>query len=376
MTSGLNIAFFGSSLVSAYWNGAATYYRGLIRALHERGHQVTFYEPDAYERQSHRDIPDPHWAKVVVYPGEGEEGVSRALESAMGADVIVKTSGVGVFDELLEHAVLDLQRPGTLVAFCDVDAPATLDRVHHDAADPFLPLIPRYDFIFTYGGGDPVVRAYEELGARLCVPIYNALDPATHYPVQPDPRFESDLGFLGNRLPDREARVEEFFLRAAERLPGQRFLLGGNGWGDKPVPANVSYVGHVYTRDHNAFNCTPKAVLNVSRESMARYGFSPATRVFEAAGAAACLITDHWEGIEVFLEPGEEVLVARDGDEVAEHVRSLTPQRARAIGRAAYKRVLAEHTYAQRAAQLEALLDGSALATPAYRQPAREPEPV
>jgi spore maturation protein CgeB len=358
MSKGLNIAFFGSSLVSAYWNGAATYYRGIVRALHERGHRVTFYEPDAYGRQQHRDIPDPEWAKVVVYPGAGDEHALRVVEAARGADLVVKASGVGVFDTLLEAAVLDLKRPGSLVAFWDVDAPATLDRMREDPADPFRACVPRYDLVLTYGGGEPVVRAYAQFGANLCVPIYNALDPATHHPVPPDPRFDADLSFLGNRLPDREARVEEFFLAAAARLPERRFLLGGSGWEDKAMPESVSYVGHVYTTDHNAFNCTPRAVLNVSRESMARYGFSPATRVFEAAGAGACLITDAWEGIELFLEPDAEVLVAHSGEAVAEHVSRLSPADARRIGGAAYARVMAEHTYAHRAAQLEALLEG------------------
>lgn len=354
----MNIAFFASSLVSAYWNGAATYYRGMVRALHERGHQVTFYEPDAFGRQQHRDMDDPPWARVVVYSAETEAEVLRTVEQARGADLVVKASGVGVHDALLEKAVLDLQGPGTLVAFWDVDAPATLDRMHGDAADPLRALVPRYDLVLTYGGGEPVRSAYLGLGARECVPIYNALDPATHHPVKPDARFEGDLGFLGNRLPDREARVEQFFLHAAERLPQRRFLLGGSGWQDKPMPANVNYLGHVYTADHNAFNCTPRAVLNISRESMARYGFSPATRVFEAAGAAACLITDAWEGLEQFFEPGREMLVARDGDEVAAHVEALDADSARRVGQAAYARVLAEHTYAHRAAQLDALLQG------------------
>jgi hypothetical protein len=194
-------------------------------------------------------------------------------------------------------------------------------------------VIPDYDMVLTYGGGDPVVRAYEEAGARLCVPIYNALDPETHHPVPPDPRFAADLGFLGNRLPDREARVDTFFFSAAAHAPQARFLLGGNGWHDKPRPENVKYVGHVYTADHNAFNVTPRAVLNISRESMARYGFSPATRVFEAAGAGACLITDAWEGIELFLEPGREVLVAENGEQVAAHVAALSATRAADIGR-------------------------------------------
>jgi spore maturation protein CgeB len=351
----MRIAFFASSLVSAYWNGAATYYRGIVKALADRGHQITFYEPDAFDRQQHRDMDDPSWATVIIYPAERGAAL-KAVEDARGADLIVKASGVGVFDRLLEEAVLELKNSSNLVAFWDVDAPATLDRVQADPRDAFRDLIPRFSLVFTYGGGDPVVRAYKALGARDCVPIYNALDPATHFPVPADTRFRGDLGFLGNRLPDREARVEEFFLKPAAQLPYMRFLLGGAGWGDKPRSKNVEYFDHVYTRDHNAFNCTPRAVMNISRDSMARYGFSPATRVFEAAGAGACLITDEWEGIELFFEPGEEIIVAANSDEVVNHLRTLTLLKARAIGQAAFKRVMAHHTYAQRAEQLESVL--------------------
>lgn len=355
--AGLDIAFFGSSLVSAYWNGAATYYRGIIRALAARGHRVTFFEPDAYDRQKHRDIPDPDWAGVVVYPAT-EAGVDRALTRARGADIVVKASGVGVFDDELAAGVLDIRRHDGLAVYWDVDAPATLAHLDANPAEPLRRLIPKYDFVLTYGGGPPVVEAFRALGAQACVPVYNALDPLTHHPVPPQDRFAADLTFLGNRLPDREARVERFFLDAAARLPERRFLLGGNGWHDKPMPGNVRSLGHVYTGDHNALNCSAMAVLNISRESMAAMGYSPATRVFEAAGAGACLITDDWVGIEAFLEPGREVLVARDGAEVAEHVASLTPARADAIGQAALKRVLAHHTYEQRALLVEALLSG------------------
>jgi spore maturation protein CgeB len=352
----LDIAFFGSSLVSAYWNGAATYYRGIVRALADLGHRVTFYEPDAYDRQKHRDLDDPPWATVVVYSAEGEAGVYGALERARAADVIIKASGVGAFDELLEREVLAARRPGKKAGFCDVDAPATLERARADAGDPFRALVPRYDFVFTYGGGPPVVRDYLALGARTCVPVYNALDPDTHRPAPPEARFAADLSFLGNRLPDREARVDEFFFRPAAARPGRSFLLAGNGWGDKPRPGHVGYLGHLYTADHNAFNCSARCVLNVHRDSMARYGHSPATRFFEAAGAGACMITDALEGIDAFLEPGAEVLVARSGDEVGAHLDALTPGRARAIGSAARARVLAAHTYRHRGAELEKLL--------------------
>ncbi len=355
------IAFFGSSLVSAYWNGAATYYRGIVRALHDRGYQVTFYEPDAYDRQAHRDIPDPEWAQVVVYTAD-DAGVRSALDQARSADIVIKTSGVGVFDDLLELAVLECKAHHAIAIFWDVDAPATLDRLERDPGDPLRALIPQYDMVLTYGGGSPVVEAYERVGARLCVPIYNALDPSTHYPSGPDPRFAADLGFLGNRLPDREHRVEEFFLHAARLLPSRTFLLGGNGWNDKPMPMNVHYVGHVYTHEHNAFNSTPTILLNINRDSMARYGFSPATRVFEAAGAGACIVTDAWLGVEQFLEPEREVLVASSGDEVAAYVAGIDRATARAIGQAALRRVMSEHTYAHRVLQLEGILGESAAA--------------
>jgi spore maturation protein CgeB len=358
----MRIAFFGSSLVSAYWNGAATYYRGLLRALTDRGHAITFYEPDAFERQQHRDIGDPDWCRVVVYDAD-EAAMLRTLREACGADVIVKASGVGVFDRLLEQAVLEARAPETLAVFWDVDAPATLDRLA-GGSDQFARLIPEYDIVFTYGGGQRVVDGYLGWGARSCVPIYNALDPASHRPAEPDPRWACDLLFIGHRLPDRQARIEEFFLSAAAKAQHRRFLLGGNGWASETLPANVQPIGHVFTYQHNLLNSSALAVLNVNRDSMATFGWSPPTRVFEVAGAAGCLITDAWEGIEAFLAPGEEVLVAGSGDDVAALLDGLTPERARSIGAAARKRILAEHTYAQRAELVERVLSGRHIEVP------------
>jgi spore maturation protein CgeB len=353
--SGASLHFFGSSLVSSYWNGAATYYRGIIRALHERGHRITFYEPHAYERQEHRDIPDPAWATVVVYEPTSAAAVRAVVKRARGAEIVVKCSGVGVFDDVLEAAVLELSGVGTTI-FWDVDAPATLARMEHDSDDPLRALVPGYDLVLTYGGGEPVIRRYGALGARRCVPIYNALDPTTHHPEEPQPDYAADLTLLANRLPDREARIGQFFFSAAELSPGARFLLGGNGW-DERVPANVHRLGHVPTALHNVVNCSARAVLNISRDSMAANGFSPATRVFEAAGAGACLITDCWDGIDTFFAPGEELLVAADGAEVAALLAALEPGQAAAIGAAGRERALAEHTYAQRAELLESVLD-------------------
>ena len=363
----MKIAFYGSSLLSAYWNGAATYYRGLLRRLAGLGHEITFYEPDAFDRQAHRDIDPPPWASVVVWPAT-ERAARGVAARAAEADVIVKASGVGVFDDLLFTEVMAAASAGALRVFWDVDAPATLAELRAAPDHPLRRMLPSLDVVLTYGGGPPVIDAYRSLGARDCRPIYNGLDPETHHPAPGEARFAGDLNLLANRLPDREARIERFFLEPAAHLPHRRFLLGGAGWQDRSVPENVRALGHVATADHNAFNASALAVLNVARDSMAEVGFSPATRVFEAAGAGACLITDAWAGIELFFAPGEEILVARDGQDVADLLAGLTAERARAIGEAARRRALADHAYARRAAEVDRLL-GAAWASKRQEAP-------
>jgi spore maturation protein CgeB len=377
----MNLTFFGSSLVSSYWNGAATYYRGLLRALHGLGHRVTFCEPDAYGRQQNRDLAeDPDYARVIVYRREEER--DALLERAFReSDWVVKCSGVGVWDAELEEAIARGGGGDTRTAFLDVDAPATLSRIAADPEDPFRVLVPRFDQILTYGGGPPVIREYVGRGARACTPVYNGLDPEEHRPLDRSAPPEFDLLFMGNRLPDREARVEEFFLRAAALCPEARFALGGEGWGDKPMPDNVDYLGHIPTGRHNEVNASARLVLNIHRESMARNGWSPATRMFEAAGAAACQVTDSFLGLEDFFAPGEEILVAEGAEEVARWVREVGDAEARRIGEAARRRALASHTYRERAELLDGILSGERRASslelpePGPRRAAEVPAP-
>jgi spore maturation protein CgeB len=351
----MNIFVFGSSITSSYWNGAATYYRGIYKQLHALGHRVTFAEPDAYGRQQNRDAGDFSYVSTVVY--KDAEEIPALLRQAAECDLVVKHSGVGVFDELLEETVLECSSENTRVAFWDVDAPATLARVEANPADVFRALIPEYDFIFTYGGGAPVVDHYQRLGAANCHPIYNALDPETHHPVPADPALACDLLFVGHRLPDRERRVAEFFFGAAKLAPECQFALGGEGWGNKPLPANVRWIGHVGTGDHNRVNCSARMVLNINRESMAGVGFSPPTRVFEAAGAGACLVTDRWTGIEQFFLPETEILTAGSAEEIVSHLRDTSTARAGEIGENMRARALRDHTYALRAREVDAIIE-------------------
>ncbi|QOG23414.1 CgeB family protein [Bradyrhizobium sp. SEMIA] len=354
----MKICFFGSSLVSSYWNGAATYYRGMLKQIAALGHDITFFEPDAFERQAHRDISDPDWATVVVYPAT-PDGWRGSLEAAArSGEMLIKASGVGVFDQELEEAVAAMSSR-TMRIYWDVDAPATLEAMMSDAGHHLRRAIPSYDIVLTYGGGESVISAYRAMGARDCVPIYNALDPETHFPSPPKPGFSCDLSLLANRLPDREQRVERFFLDVARELPNKTFTLGGSGWETKDTARNIRKVGHVGTGEHNAFFSSGLATLNVNRDSMARFGFSPPTRVFEAIGAGACLITDQWDGIEYFLDPDREVLVASNGAAVAHHMSELSVDRAAAIAARARARILSEHTYRHRARQFNELFVGS-----------------
>jgi len=351
----MKIFVFGSSLTSSYWNGAATYYRGIYKNLSALGHEVTFAEPDIYGRQQNRDTDQITYAEVVVY--ETPRQVDSLLARACDADLVIKHSGVGADDELLEAGVLECRSSETRVAFWDVDAPATLARVEENARDPFRKLIAEYDFIFTYGGGPPVVERYARLGARNCHPIYNAVDAQTHHPVPRDPALQCDLVFVGHRLPDRERRVEDFFLRAAALAPEFSFILGGEGWAGKPMPTNVRWIGHVATGAHNRVNCSARMVLNINRDSMAQTGFSPPTRVFEAAGAGACLITDAWTGIETFFSPGDEILVASSAEEIVTLLRNTTAEEAAEIGMRMRERALRDHTYGLRARQVDEILN-------------------
>jgi spore maturation protein CgeB len=355
----MRIFVFGSSLTSSYWNGAATYYRGIYKSLHALGYDITFAEPDIYKRQQNRDLRDVAYANVIVYQTPGD--IPKLLELAANADLIIKHSGVGADDELLERGVLLARNDTNRVAFWDVDAPATLARVDADVTDPFRPLISQYDFIFTYGGGPPVIEHYTRLGARNCTPIYNGLDPETHHPVFADASLACDLAFVGHRLPDRERRVEQFFLRAAELAPEMKFILGGEGWGGRALPSNVRWIGHVGSNDHNRVNCSARMVLNINRESMANVGFSPPTRVFEAAGAAACLITDAWTGVDEFFVPGKEILVASCAEDIVRYLRELSASDAAQIGETMRRRALNDHTYASRARTFHQIMTGVAV---------------
>jgi spore maturation protein CgeB len=352
----MQIAFFGASLISAYCNGAATYYRGILRALHQRGHRIRFYEPLISERELYRDIVDPPWALVIPFPVDGE-GVEAALEHASGADIIIKASTVGAFDDLLDQAVPHATATHGLSIYWDIDPAATLKRLN-DAADALATRLPSYDVALVRGGGAQVIEAYRARGVPVCLSVHNAVDPALNHPVDPEWDRTADLAFLGHCDPARINRIQQLFLNVAERLPRRRFLIGGRGWDESALPANVRAIGYVYTGEQNLFYSSATAVLNVTSERGLYLGHTPSARLFEAAGAGACVISDVWGALETFFEPDREILLAQECGDVVAQLDALSVAQATAIGRRAHARCLFEHTFAHRAAELEALFEG------------------
>jgi len=358
MPARMDIACLGGSLVSAFDYGPATYCRGLLRALAGRGHRIRFYEPVHRERLAHRDIVDPEWAEIERYLPDGE-GVEAALEHAAEADLLIKTSDTGVYDDLLDAAVPQAVVAPTAVLYWDLAPARTLARLYDEPDYPLAAQLGRYHAVLTRYGGEETLEAFQRGGARACQPLYNALDAGAHAPRSARTERAADLLYMTHRASAHDSRVAQTFAPAAAALPARRFLLAGCGWDDAALPANAEYLGYVYTGEHDACYGSTLAALDVPQPENAALGHAPSARLFEAAGAGTCVIAQPWSGLESFFEPGREVLLARTAEELIETLAHLRPARAAAIGARARARARHEHTWERRAAELEALIEGT-----------------
>jgi spore maturation protein CgeB len=333
--TGLSIACFGSGLASSARPALAP--AGVLRALAARGHVITLYEPDSAPRHHCA------WARTVYYQPNLDSAFA-AIDEARDADVIIKAGSREGLDDMLTIAVADLRDPSRLVAYWDLDAPATLARLLNWQMSALRQVLPAYDLVLAQDGGAYAVSSYMSLGAAACVPINSALDPELSHAAPPDPRFEADLLFVGDRSDRDAARIEKLFFSIAERVPDLKFVLGGRGWHDREMPANVRYVGHIFPKDLNSAYATARLVLCLDR-----------VRMFEAGGAGGTVIADLTCDAERFLTPGREVLLVSNAGDIIEQLGSVPLAVARRIGEAGRQRLLHEHTYAHRARQVETI---------------------
>jgi len=350
----MKLAIFGLTMSSAWGNGHATLWRGLCRALHKRGSEVTFFERDVPYYASHRDMPSAPWCDLRLY-SDWPDVAGDARRALAEADVAMVTSycpdALGACDLIRNSRV-------PLKVFYDLDTPVTLSRLGNDEPIEYVPRdgLGEFDLVLSYTGGPALQALRDRLGARAVAPLYGSVDPECHRPASAQASRLAALSYLGTYSADRQVALEQLFVEPARRRPDLRFTLAGSQYPDDfPWVPNIFYLSHMPPRDHAGFFSSSLLTLNVTRGPMKAMGFCPSGRLFEAAACGTALVSDWWEGLDEFFEPGREILVATSAEDVTSAL-DMDPAARMDIARAARERTLDCHTATHRAADLERLL--------------------
>lgn len=346
----MKLVVFGLTVSSSWGNGHATLWRGLCRALGRAGHRVVFFERDVPYYAVHRDLSASDDFVLVLY-ASFEDALARARRELADADAAFVTSYCP--DAIAATELIFASRVAMRV-FYDLDTPVTLERLDRGERVEYLPEqgLGAFDLVLSYTGGVALEQLRERLGASTALPLYGSVDPDAHRPARADERYRCSLSYLGTWAADRQAQLQALFLDAAQRVPAQRFVIGGSMYpADFPWLPNVWFIRHVPPPEHSAFYCSSRLTLSITRAAMAAKGYCPSGRMFEAAACGVPLLSDWWEGIESFFEPDRELLIARTTEEACAALQRSDEDLQR-IGAAARARALAEHTAERRAAQL------------------------
>jgi spore maturation protein CgeB len=345
----LRVVIIGLSITSSWGNGHATTYRGLVRELVRRGHDVLFLEHDKPWYASNRDLPNPPYGRAELYASV-DELKQRFMGAVRDADCVIVGSyvpeGVAVGRWVTDTA-------DGMTAFYDIDTPVTLAKLEQGDTEYLArELIPRYQMYLSFTGGPTLRRLEQEFGSPRALPLYCSVDPGLYFPEPRETRW--DLGYLGTYSPDRQPPLDALLLEPARRWPAGRFVVAGPQYPDSVRwPANVERVHHLPPAEHRRFYNEQAFTLNVTRAEMIRAGYSPSVRLFEAAACGVPIISDWWEGLDTFFAPGDEILISRGPQDTLDILRNVDDATRRRIGAAARRRVLSAHTAERRAAELE-----------------------
>lgn len=354
----MKLVIFGLTVSSSWGNGHATLWRGLCRALHRQGHHVVFFERDVPYYAGQRDLWSlPGGGELVLYPS-WDEVLPHARRHAAEADAVMVTSYCA---DAVAACALAMEAPAPVRCFYDMDTGVTLESLAAGQHVPYLPPdgLRGFDVVLSFTGGRALDALRTRLGARRVAPLYGSVDPDVHRPVPSVDHYRADLSYLGTYAADRQEALERLFVDAARRLPAHRFLIGGAQYPhDFPWTTNLFFVRHMPPDHHPAFFSSSRLTLNVTRRGMAELGWCPSGRLFEAAACGAPLLSDAWEGLDAFLAPDREILVAETTDDTVRALR-MEPGALAEIARAARARVLDEHTADRRATDLIAALESA-----------------
>ncbi|WP_119300732.1 CgeB family protein [Dongia deserti] len=348
------IVVFGLTISSSWGNGHATLWRGLCGALARRGHHVVFFERDVPYYALNRDLWEIPDGELVLYR-DWAEVTPTAEERLAAADVAIVTS---YCPDGVEAAELVLSSPAEMRVFYDLDTPVTLANLSAGKEVPYIGPhgLSGFDLVLSYTGGSALDALRTQLGARRVAPLYGSVDPAAHRRVAPQPQYAADLSYLGTYAADRQAALRELLIEPAQHRPGQRFLIGGAQYPPEfPWLGNIFFVRHLPPSEHPAFYSSSRLTLNITRAAMARMGWCPSGRLFEAAACGVPILSDSWPGLEEFFTPGSEILAAETREDAIAALDLSVAELAR-MGRAARERTEAQHTSDQRVRELERLL--------------------
>jgi spore maturation protein CgeB len=359
----MKLVIFGLTVSSSWGNGHATLWRGLCRALARRGHHVVFFERDVPYYADNRDLTElPGGGKLILY-SDWNEILPEARHHLADADVGMVTSycpdGLAASEVVLDSLV-------SIRVFYDLDTPVTLARLAACQTVDYIGPggLRDFDLVLSYTGGRALDELRNVLGARRVAPLYGSVEPEAHRPAAPQARYRGILGHLGTYAADRESSLRALFVEPARRLPLERFMLAGSMYdGGFPWQPNMFLISHIVPADHPAFYSSTMLTLNVTRGAMSKMGYCPSGRLFEAAACGAPVLSDYWEGLEQFFEPGREILVANSTDEAMD-VLGRSPDELARIAGAARERTLSQHTAAIRALELENLLEACCHSAP------------
>lgn len=326
--------------------------------MSRQGHKIVFFEKDVPYYATHRDLPRGDGYELLLYP-DWVAAERLANHHVLHADAAIVTS---YCPDAKAACNLILNAAVPVKVFYDLDSPITLERWQTEGGVDYIPQygLEPFDLVLSYAGGRTLEGLQKHLRARRVAPLYGSVDPDIHKPTRPDSRYESDLSYLGTYASDRQSSLEEFFLQPAKQFPQKRFVIGGALYPDDfPWQNNIHFVRHVAPNRHPAFYSSSRLTLSVTRSAMANTGYCPSGRLFEAAACETPVVSDEWEGLNQFFQPGREILMARTADDVAA-LLALDPRELKKIGRAARERVLEEHTAERRSKQMIQLLQEAA----------------
>lgn len=359
----MKLVIFGLTISSSWGNGHATLWRGLLRALCRHGVRAVFYERDVPYYAAHRDLDELPAGGILRLYSDWREATLRARGDLADADVAIVTS---YCPDAIDATELVLSSNAATRIFYDLDTPVTLARLATGERVEYLPArgLCDFDLVLSFTGGQALTALRTQLGARRAEPLYGWVDPEIHRPAASQPQYRADLSYLGTYAADRQAALERLFIAPARQNPQCRFVIGGAQYpAEFPWTSNIHFVRHLPPAEHAAFFSSSCFTLNVTRRSMAEMGFCPSGRIFEAAACGAPVVSDWWSGLDAFFEPGAEIVVAHDSDDVIGALKMAEGERA-VLARRARERALDEHTAERRAARLVALVGETALERP------------